>query len=105
MAADKDDQESLRVLMAEFRGEMRTSLADLRGDLRVVHEQTSTLATKVENLETRMETINTAQDGFVSKFVSKKEVDRKLRNGTAIIGTFLTVLTLFINTLLAVVNN
>lgn len=96
-----DDAEDLRVLMAEFRGEMRTNLAELRGDVRVVHEQTSTLDTKVDRLEGNFEKMRAAQDGFVTK----REVDRKIRNGSAVIGTSLAVLTLLINTLLAMLKN
>lgn len=89
------------MLLAEFRGEMRTDLAELRGDVRVVHEQTSALATTIDRLEDRVDQMHNAQKGFVTK----KEVDRKLRNGTAIIGTLLAALTLLINTLLAVATN
>lgn len=100
MSAD-DAERELRVLMAEFRGEVSTNLAELRGDVRVVRQQSDALADKVDRIEDKVEQMRASQPGFVTK----DEVDRKLRNGTAIVGTSMAVLTLLINTLFMVITN
>lgn len=96
-----DGAEALRVLMAEFRGEVSTSLAELRGDVRVVRNQSGSLSDKVDRIEATVDQMRDAQPGFVTK----AEVDRKLRNGTAVVGTALTVLSLLINTAFMVFTN
>lgn len=96
-----EDVQALRVLMAEFRGEVRTSLAEIRGDMRVVRQQSDVLAEKVDRVEGKVKELRNAQPGFVTK----AEVDRKLRNGSAVVGTSLAVLTLIINFLFQVLTN
>ncbi|WP_049573836.1 hypothetical protein [Nocardiopsis sp. SBT366] len=96
-----EDVQALRVLMAEFRGEVRTNLAEIRGDMRVVRQQSDVLAEKVDRVEGKVEQMRNNQPGFVTK----AEVDRRLRNGTAIVGTPVAVLTLIINFLFQVLTN
>lgn len=96
-----EDVQALRVLMAEFRGEVHTTLAEIRGDMRVVRQQSDGLAEKVDRVEGKVEQMRNNQPGFVTK----AEVDRRLRNGTAIVGTSVAVLTLIINALFQVLTN
>lgn len=96
-----DTETDLRVLMADFRGEVRTQLAEIRGDIAVVRQRTDTLTEKVDRVDGSVKEVRNAQPGFVTK----TEVDRRLRNGTAIVGTSVAVLTLIINALFQMLTN
>ncbi len=96
-----EDAHELKILMAEFRGEVRTQLAEIRGDIAVVRERTDALTEKVDRVDGKVKEVRNAQPGFVTK----AEVDRRLRNGTAIVGTCIAVLTLAMNALFQVLTN
>lgn len=91
------DNEDLRVLLAEFRGELSTSLAQISGDMRLFQEQNNTLATKFDQLATKVDELKDGQP----QFVTKKEVDRKINTGAAVIGVFIAGLTVFLQFFLA----
>lgn len=96
-----DTEQELRVLMADFRGEVRTQLAEIRGDIAVVRQRTDTLTEKVDRVDGAVKEVCKSQPGFVTK----AEVDRRLRNGTTIVGACVAVLTLIINALFQVLTN
>lgn len=85
MSTETDD---LRVAMAEFRGEVKTALAEVVGELRLAREQTQVLADKVGEINDQVKAMQAAQPGYVTK----KEVDRKIHNSAAVVAVVLGVL-------------
>lgn len=86
MSTETDD---LRVAMAEFRGEVKTALAEVVGELRLAREQIQVLADKVGEINDQVEAMKEAQPGYVTK----KEVDRKVNTGAAVVSVLLGVFT------------
>lgn len=80
--------------VAELRGDLREALAEITGELKVLRAQNGSLEEKVDGLSSKVKDLADAEPSYVSK----QDVDRKIRNSTAVLGVCLGVLTLLLNT-------
>lgn len=90
-----DDDTRVMLAVADLRGDLREALAEITGELKVLRAQNGSLEEKVDSLGTKVKQLTDAEPTYVSK----QDVDRKLRNSTAVLGVCLAVLTLLLNTI------
>ncbi|WP_435111343.1 hypothetical protein [Nocardiopsis synnemataformans] len=91
----EDVQESgLRVELVGMRGDVLAQLAEIRGDLRVVCEQNANDIEHRRQLAADLKQVKDAQ----TTFVTKTEMDQRLRNSLTVASVVLGTITLLINT-------
>lgn len=95
-----DENEQTRVEMAEMRGELRTALAEITGELKVLRAQNATVEKKVDGLADQVKGLTDTRDTYVTK----TDVDRKVRNSTAVAAVFVSVLALLFTSLPALLS-